>query len=103
MRPKGNREPFAACYTVPHNTPVEEVAAMMWRTGATALRLVQRELHTFKALTNFPVTSDTSLERQGGVIIPSDRRLSAKAVPTFADRRCHVVSMTDPCGRILGF
>jgi hypothetical protein len=26
---------------------------------------------------------------------PSDRRLSAKLVPTFADRGCHVVSVTD--------
>jgi hypothetical protein len=26
----------------------------------------------------------------------SDRRFSAKLVPTFADRRCHVVSVTDP-------
>jgi hypothetical protein len=34
---------------------------------------------------------------------PSDRRLSAKWLPTFADRRCHVVSVTDPYGRILGF
>jgi hypothetical protein len=34
---------------------------------------------------------------------PSDRRLSAKLVPTSADRRCHVVSVTDPYGRILGF
>jgi hypothetical protein len=34
---------------------------------------------------------------------PSDRRLSAKWLPTFADRGCHVVSMTDPYGRILGF
>jgi hypothetical protein len=32
----------------------------------------------------------------------SDRRLSAKLVPTFADRWCHVVSVTDPYGRILG-
>jgi hypothetical protein len=31
---------------------------------------------------------------------PSDRRLSAKLLPTFADRRCHVVSVTDPYGRI---
>jgi hypothetical protein len=29
--------------------------------------------------------------------------LSAKLVPTLADRRCHVVSATDPHGRILGF
>jgi hypothetical protein len=34
---------------------------------------------------------------------PSDRRLSEKLVPTFADRGCHVVSVTDPYGRILGF
>jgi hypothetical protein len=26
----------------------------------------------------------------------SDRHLSAKLVPTFADRGCHVVSVTDP-------
>jgi CBS-domain-containing membrane protein len=35
--------------------------------------------------------------------IPSDLRLSANLVPTFADRGCHVVSVTDPYGRILGF
>jgi hypothetical protein len=34
---------------------------------------------------------------------PSDRRLSAKLVPTFSDRGCRVVSITDPYGRILGF
>jgi hypothetical protein len=34
---------------------------------------------------------------------PSDRRLSAKLVPTFENRRCHVVRVTDPYGRILGF
>jgi hypothetical protein len=34
---------------------------------------------------------------------PSDRRLSAKLVPTFMDRGCHVVSVTDPYGRILDF
>jgi hypothetical protein len=34
---------------------------------------------------------------------PSDRRLSAKLVPTFAGRRYYVVSPTYPYGRILGF
>jgi hypothetical protein len=34
---------------------------------------------------------------------PSDRCLSTKSLPTFADRRCQVVSVTDPYGRILGF
>jgi hypothetical protein len=33
---------------------------------------------------------------------PSDRRLSAKWLPTFAYRGCHVVSVTDPYCRILG-
>jgi hypothetical protein len=32
----------------------------------------------------------------------SDRRLSAKLVPTFVEG-CHVVRATDPHGRILGF
>jgi CBS-domain-containing membrane protein len=34
---------------------------------------------------------------------PSDRNLSEKLVPTSADRGCHVVSVTDPYGRIVGF
>jgi hypothetical protein len=34
---------------------------------------------------------------------PSDRRLSAKSVSTFAERGCRVVSTTDPHGCILGF
>jgi hypothetical protein len=33
----------------------------------------------------------------------SDRLLSAKLVPTFTDKGCHVVSMTDPYCSILGF
>jgi hypothetical protein len=34
---------------------------------------------------------------------PSNRHLSAKLVPTFVDRGCHVVSVTDPYGSFLGF
>jgi hypothetical protein len=34
---------------------------------------------------------------------PRDRRLSAKLVPTFADKGCHMVSVTDPYCHILGF
>jgi CBS-domain-containing membrane protein len=33
----------------------------------------------------------------------SDRHFSAKLVPTFADRGCHMVSVMNPYGRILGF
>jgi hypothetical protein len=36
-------------------------------------------------------------------IIPTERRLSVKWLPTFADRGCHMVSVTDPYDRILGF
>jgi hypothetical protein len=42
-------------------------------------------------------------ESASEVYRPSDRRFPAKLVPTFTDRRCHVVSVTDPCDRILGF
>jgi hypothetical protein len=34
---------------------------------------------------------------------PRGRRLSAKLVPTFVDRECHVVSVTDSYCRMLGF
>jgi hypothetical protein len=34
---------------------------------------------------------------------PSHCRFSVKLVPTFDDRDCHVVSVTDPYGSILGF
>jgi hypothetical protein len=34
---------------------------------------------------------------------PSDHRFPAKLVPIFADRGCHVVSVTNPYGRIFGF
>jgi hypothetical protein len=34
---------------------------------------------------------------------PSDRQLSAKLMPTFANRGCHVVRVTDLYGRIPGF
>jgi hypothetical protein len=34
---------------------------------------------------------------------PSDLHLCLKLVPTFADRGCHVVSVTDSYGCILGF
>jgi hypothetical protein len=33
----------------------------------------------------------------------SDRHLSANLVPSFADRGCHIVIVTDTYGRILGF
>jgi hypothetical protein len=43
------------------------------------------------------------LSPQSELYRPSDRRMSATLMPTFAERGCHVVSATDPHGRILGF
>jgi hypothetical protein len=37
------------------------------------------------------------------IILSSDRRLSVKLMPTFADRGCRVVSALDPHSLILGF
>jgi hypothetical protein len=42
-------------------------------------------------------------ESESELYWPSDRRLSEKRLPTFADRGCQVVSVTDPYGRIMGF
>jgi hypothetical protein len=62
---------------------------------------------TFGIMTERKPTNKTKLTPWSGsaneLYRPSDRRLSAKLVPTFADRRCHVVSVTEPYGRILGF
>jgi CBS-domain-containing membrane protein len=36
--------------------------------------------------------------------IPTEQPpLVGEVMPTFADRGCHVVSVLDPCSRILGF
>jgi hypothetical protein len=43
------------------------------------------------------------LESASKLYWPSDNRLSATLVPTFADIGYHMVSVTDPCGRNLDF
>jgi hypothetical protein len=42
-------------------------------------------------------------ESVGELCQPTERYLSAKLEPNFADGGCHVVIVTDPCGSILGF
>jgi hypothetical protein len=67
------------------------------RVGPASFRLVTApQPSMLQLIIPWPV-SLSELYRQ------SDRRLSAKLVPTFADRGCHVVSVTNPYGRILGF
>jgi hypothetical protein len=51
---------------------------------------------------NQRATNSMALVREQ-TIRPSDRRLSAKLVPTFADRGCRVVSAPNPRARILRF
>jgi CBS-domain-containing membrane protein len=43
------------------------------------------------------------LESASKLYRTNNHRLSANLVPTFADRGCHVVSVMEPYGRILGF
>jgi CBS-domain-containing membrane protein len=56
---------------------------------------------------NFFVVQDHNLHEEMNYVALvryqlSDHHLSAELVPTFADRGCHVVSVMDPSGRILG-
>jgi hypothetical protein len=54
-------------------------------------------------LVQFHTTTTPWPESASELYRPSDRRLSAKLVPTFVYGGCHVVSVTDPYGRNLGF
>jgi hypothetical protein len=44
-----------------------------------------------------------ALQSASGPYLSSDRRLSTKLVPTFADRGCHVVRAANPHGRNFDF
>jgi hypothetical protein len=65
------------------------------------------EIHIFSVviLSVSLINSSTTpwLESAGELYRPSDLRLSAKLLPTIADRGCYVVSVTDPYGRNLAF
>jgi hypothetical protein len=60
-------------------------------------------VHPYHSLSTSLITKTPWSESARELYRPSDRRLSAKWSPTFADRGCHVVSVTDPYGRILRF
>jgi hypothetical protein len=65
----------------------------------TSLCLVTWEIRRFgEQCKNTPWT-----ESANELYRPSDCRLSAKLVPTFANKGWHVFSVTDPHSRILGF
>jgi hypothetical protein len=76
-------------------------------TGSFSV-LRQRERHLLswvpqKELTLITKKKTPWSESASQLYRPGDRRFSAKWLPTFADRGCHVVSVTDPYSRILGF
>jgi hypothetical protein len=58
------------------------------------------EIGYFRSLTK---TKTPWFESASELYRPTDRSLSANLVPTFADRRCHLVSVTNPYGRNLSF
>jgi hypothetical protein len=57
--------------------------------------------HLFRV--NLPDKQTLWPESASELYRPSDRRLSAKLKPTFTVRGCHVVGVTDPYDRNLGF
>jgi hypothetical protein len=80
--------------------------------ASDAMAVLRRETQTMFFMGTSPYTSIVTLGQQfiakNSVAFspqanytdrPSDRRLSAKLVPTFADRGCCVVSITDSPGR----
>jgi hypothetical protein len=68
-------------------------------TTPVVYKLPPCEQHLFSFLKKNTPWSESASE----LCRPSDRRLLAKLVPTFADRGSHVVSVMDPYGRILDF
>jgi hypothetical protein len=74
------------------------------------LPYILASLSCYHSMTYFPELLKMSLDKKAPwsesaseLYRRSDRRLSATLVPIFADRECHLVSATDPYGRILGF
>jgi hypothetical protein len=59
--------------------------------------------HTPSQLINHSLKAKLRGESARELYLRNDSRLSAKLMPTCADRNCHVVSLTDPYGRIQDF
>jgi hypothetical protein len=60
-------------------------------------KLIRSPIHSFTRIwVRYYFLFTTWPESASEIYRPSYRRLSAKLVPTFTDRGCHVVSVTDP-------
>jgi hypothetical protein len=75
---------------------------MNWRKRRALIAWPKRNVYKLQYPTEFQTLNSVAWVRDQ-TNLPSDRRLPAKLVPTFADRGCQVVSVTDPYGRMLGF
>jgi hypothetical protein len=81
--------------------PVSKCKVSRWTNQARQRRVCpQNTLLTFDSSKNKQTPWPESARE---LYRPSNCRLSAKLVPAFGDRGCHVVSVTDSYGHILGF
>jgi hypothetical protein len=80
-------------------------AALTARTYTICNQTLQSTTVHARVLKRFTTTNPYNpwLESASELYRPNDRRLTAMLVASFAYRLCHVVSVTDPYGRILGF
>jgi hypothetical protein len=69
---------------------------LLFSVGSTLDQPIARPVSTHKQDKN---KQSPWSESASELYRPSDRRLSAKWLPTFVYRWCHVVSVTDPYGR----
>jgi hypothetical protein len=93
--------------TVKNYSCVHGEIKAQWNLGGSFDCSVRRQLSSLSLPVTLPVINvkKTSVDFKSASELyrSSDRRLSAKLVPTFAVRGCRVVSATDPHGHILGF
>jgi hypothetical protein len=95
------------------STQCEDFEIFMMTTGVFLFNILVTSCNRISHIFAFPLQILRSLitrlkktlwsESASELYRPRDRRLSAKLLPTFADRGCHVVGVTDPYGRIPGF
>jgi hypothetical protein len=83
----------ALCSHVPFRQVGTRARIVMWETTSALLSLPCPTIQ----ITKKPPWSESASKLHW----LSDRRMSAKWLPTFTDRGCHLDSVTDPHGRIL--
>jgi hypothetical protein len=83
------------------NYVINHVKDIQWESISPWLKFLLGTTHTNKMTTTRKPTPWS--ESASELYQPSNHRFSAKLVPTFTDRGCHMVSAMDPYSRILGF